>query len=70
MDFLIYVGPTIIKPEKGLLLIFGKTYTEVPENVPEILQQYFVPIEDYTKVKKEAIKKHPEILKQLLKEVR
>ncbi|GEM_PF-3825120 len=69
MELYVYAGPTILKPEKGLVLTFGKTYRRIPENLPEILKECFVPLEEYPKVKKVFLNRHREILKALSKEV-
>ena len=69
MEIYVYAGPTILRPEKGLVLTFGKTYREIPENLPKVLKECFVPIEEYPKVKRTLLNRHREILKEVAKEV-
>jgi len=69
MEFYVYAGPTIYLPEKGIMLSFGKTYSEIPENLPQILKECFVPLSEYPKAKKTFLARHKEILKAFPKEV-
>jgi len=70
--FLVYAGPSLNTPEKGVILTFGKTYTKIP-NLPEelrFLKEFFVPLEEYTKLKREMMQKHRETterVKEVLK---
>jgi len=70
MEFYVYAGPTIYLPERGIMLSFGKTYLEIPENLPQTLKECFVPLSEYPKVKKSFLARHREILKALSEEVK
>lgn len=64
---LVYTGPTINIPEKGLMLTFGKTYTSMPQIPKEFsfLKSFLIPLETYTQKKKEMMQKHQETLERV-----
>jgi len=64
---LVYTGPTLSIPEKGLMLTFGKTYTSIPQIPKELsfLKSFFIPLESYTQKKKEMMMKHREALERV-----
>jgi len=64
---LVYTGPTLNIPEKGVILTFGKTYTNIPSIPKELqfLKAFFVPIENYTKAKREMMQRHREALERV-----
>ena len=67
LPFLVYAGPTLLIPEDGISLTFGKTYQKSPK-LPEdlrFLKDFFVSLRDYPVKKAEMKKRHAEAMARI-----